>query len=314
MNQAFSLNIIRYDHSYQEQWNHFVNDAKNSTFLFHRSFMEYHATKFTDYSLMLFKNNELVAVLPANIVADTVYSHQGLTYGGLIVKSSCRFALYKELFSCLMHYLKEQHIRFLKIKPIPSLYGDACNDELVYLQQFYSGTVEHNIGSVIYETPEISKSIYRNAKNAIKKGIEIRKSDDFEFFWNQLLIPRLQNRFEKKPIHSLEEIIYLIDLFPDEIQLYGAFIGTEMIAGTVLFQNRKFTKSQYIASNPNFNKLGGLDLLHLELIQNRKQPYFDFGTSSADASFQEVESLLAWKEQFGARTLVFSTYTFNLTL
>lgn len=314
MNQAFSLNVIRYDNSYKSEWNYFVKDAKNGTFLFHRNFMEYHEAKFIDYSLMFFSNEELVAILPANIVNDTVYSHQGLTYGGLIVKNKCKFTLYKELFFCLMRYFKKEQIRFFKIKPLPSLYGDASNDELIFLQQFYSCTVEHNMGSVIYEKPEISKSIYRNARNAVKNGVEIRKSDDFEFFWNHLLIPRLQNRFEKKPIHSLNEIIYLKILFPDEIQLYGAFLENEMVAGTVLFQNKNFTKSQYIASNPKFNKMGGLDLLHLELIKNVQKRFFDFGTSSADQSFHENESLLSWKEQFGARTLVLSTYTFNLTL
>jgi hypothetical protein len=31
-----------------------------------------------------FEEDKLIAVLPANRVSDTVYSHQGLTYGGLV--------------------------------------------------------------------------------------------------------------------------------------------------------------------------------------------------------------------------------------
>jgi hypothetical protein len=38
----------------------------------------------SDYSLLIFEEDKLIAVLPANRVSDTVYSHQGLTYGGLV--------------------------------------------------------------------------------------------------------------------------------------------------------------------------------------------------------------------------------------
>ena len=44
--------------------------------------MDYHKDRFEDYSLMVFKDEKLVAVLPANRVEDKLFSHQGLTYGG----------------------------------------------------------------------------------------------------------------------------------------------------------------------------------------------------------------------------------------
>ena len=33
---------------------------------------------------MVYKNKKVIALLPANRVGDTLHSHQGLTYGGLI--------------------------------------------------------------------------------------------------------------------------------------------------------------------------------------------------------------------------------------
>ena len=65
-------------------WNDFIEHAKNATFLFHRDFMEYHKDRFEDYSLLVFDGEKLVAVLPANKNGETLYSHQGLTYGGLV--------------------------------------------------------------------------------------------------------------------------------------------------------------------------------------------------------------------------------------
>lgn len=314
MVKKHSIKVIRYENQLKNNWDGFVNEAKNGTFLFQRNFMEYHSDRFDDFSLMFFSDNELVALLPACKMDTVCYSHKGLTYGSLIVKKECKFQLYKDIFTSLIVFLNEQKFAELIIKTVPSIYCETANDELPFLHQFYGSSVEMNIGSVIYNRKEIvfSKSVVRNAINAQKKGIVIRKSNDFTTFWNDLLQPRLEERFNKKPIHSLDEIIYLKERFPDEIELHAAFLNDEMIAGTILFNNKNFVKSQYIASKSNYNKLGGLDLLHYEIIKNLKTDYFDFGTSSEDFSTAENSNLLAWKEQFGARTIVFTIYTFKI--
>jgi uncharacterized protein (DUF486 family) len=46
--------------------------------------------RFQDYSLLIFEEDKLIAVLPANRVGETVYSHQGLTYGGLVYKKQTK--------------------------------------------------------------------------------------------------------------------------------------------------------------------------------------------------------------------------------
>lgn len=314
MVKKHSIKVIRYENQLKNNWDSFVNEAKNGVFLFHRNFMEYHSDRFNDFSLMFFSDNDLVALLPACKIDTVCYSHKGLTYGGLIVKKECKFGLYKDIFTALIDFLRDQNFTELIIKTLPSIYCEAGNDELSFSHQFCEGSVEMNIGSVIYNRKDVvfSKSVVRNAKKAQKKGIEIKKSTDFTTFWNDLLLPRLEERFNKKPIHSLDEIIYLKERFPDEIELYSAFLNDKMIAGTILFNNKNFIKSQYIASKSNYNKLGGLDLLHYEIIKNLKTDYFDFGTSSEDLSTAENSNLLAWKEQFGARTIVFPTYTFKI--
>ncbi|MFT6748422.1 MAG: hypothetical protein ACJAQ1_000334, partial [Flavobacterium sp.] len=77
------FSVKQYRSEDYEAWNQFVSEAKNATFLFHRDFMEYHSDRFEDFSLLVFNNKEkLVAILPANRVDESVFSHQGLTYGG----------------------------------------------------------------------------------------------------------------------------------------------------------------------------------------------------------------------------------------
>ena len=60
--------------------------------------MDYHADRFEDYSLMVYYKSELYALLPANRVADTLYSHQGLTYGGLLMTSDSKTAVVRDAF------------------------------------------------------------------------------------------------------------------------------------------------------------------------------------------------------------------------
>ena len=49
--------------------------------MFHRDFMEYHYDRFRGLFFDCFGWRKMVAVLPANIVENEVFSHQGLTYG-----------------------------------------------------------------------------------------------------------------------------------------------------------------------------------------------------------------------------------------
>lgn len=314
MDKGNLIEVIRYAPEHKNKWDLFVDRCKNGTFLFKRDFIEYHSDRFVDFSLLLYINGELAALFPACVKDAICYSHKGLTYGGLLVSADCRFSTFRELFDELLRFLKKNGCTELIIKTVPSLYCDAANDELVFLHQFYDGKAEHTIGSVCYKEakPLISKSIRRNANKALRNDIVIKHTDDFNTFWNKLLLPRLKDRFGKLPVHSLEEILLLKEKFGDEIQLVGAFLKDEMIAGTVLFRHKHFIKSQYIAGKKDYDKYGGLDLLHMNVIQNSEKPYFDFGTSGSESSSEENTGLLAWKEQFGARTLVFSTYSFNI--
>ena len=69
------------------EWNNFVENSKQGTFLFNRAYMDYHADRFLDCSLMVYRKGLLYALLPANKVDTAFYSHQGLTYGGLLTNT-----------------------------------------------------------------------------------------------------------------------------------------------------------------------------------------------------------------------------------
>ena len=54
------FDIKRYDkNTDREAWNAFVALSKNGTFLFDRSYMDYHSDRFKDHSLMFYLNGKL---------------------------------------------------------------------------------------------------------------------------------------------------------------------------------------------------------------------------------------------------------------
>ena len=67
--------IRKYTDADKEVWNAFVDQSRNATFLLDRSYMDYHRDHFTDHSLMIFRNDKLYALLPANEDGDIFYSH-----------------------------------------------------------------------------------------------------------------------------------------------------------------------------------------------------------------------------------------------
>ncbi|MBL8343168.1 MAG: hypothetical protein JNL30_16995, partial [Rubrivivax sp.] len=84
---ARGITVRRYQPSEQQAWDEFVRQGKNTSFMFLRGYMDYHQDRFLDHSLMLYRDRTLLGLLPANRSSDSrVASHDGLTYGGLVLK------------------------------------------------------------------------------------------------------------------------------------------------------------------------------------------------------------------------------------
>ncbi len=307
------VSIETYNHSYKEDWNKFIDFSKNSTFLFKRDFMDYHSDRFKDHSLLVYNNNDLVAIFPLNINDGIVYSHQGLTYGGLIVKNDIKFVKFLELFIYILKYLNKKSIDKLFIKQIPLIYNSNFNGELDYLS-FISGAViyRRDIISVIdmQNDFKISKDRIQGYKRGLKNNLEIREVDSFDDFWNSLLIPTLFKKHSVKPVHNLGEIKQLKNSFRENIKQFNVYHKDKIVAVTTIFQTKNVVHVQYIGSTTEKNSLGSLDFLFYKLIKeiyvNHK--YFDFGNSHENEGMKINQGLNYWKEGFGARSLTQDYY------
>ena len=99
-------------------------------------------------------------------------------------------------------------------------------------------------------------------------------------------------------------------LFPQHIRLYVAYLGEEMVAGTVVYVMPRVVHVQYISASRKGKSVGALDLLFRCLINEVfvHKSFFDFGKSTEDQGRWLNTSLIFQKEGFGGRGVCYDTY------
>lgn len=311
------LSVRLYNKEDYHKWNEFVANAKNATFLFHRDFMEYHQDRFQDFSLLVLdEKDNLKAIFPANRVEDVVFSHQGLTYGGLVVNQKTKLSDSIVLFQEVLKYLNQNQIQNLDIKILPSIYSDFPSDEVEYLAFLCQAElIRRDTLSVIDLQSHFKYSHGRKQEiaKAQKLGFEVREENTFDTFWNEILLPNLAEKHKAKPVHCLAEMTLLKEKFPKNIRQFNVYLDDKIVAGTTIFETSTVAHSQYISGKANAETNLSLDFLHHYLITEvfKDKKYFDFGISNENQGKNINSGLLFWKESFGARTITQSFYRFN---
>lgn len=310
--------IVRYTADKATEWNQFVAQSKNGTFLFDRQYMDYHSDRFEDYSLMFYRQGKLYALLPANQEGDTLCSHRGLTYGGLVMSSNCKAAQVRELFILLNSYLRQRGFQKVIYKHIPWCYCSLPSEEdLFALMNVCHAIIQsRDIASVVFLSSKLPFSTLRSrgVKKAVKTGLVIEESDDLSEFW-LLLEENLRDRHRAIPVHSLSEIHLLKSRFYHNIRLFVVKMNQRVIGGTILYICGKTVKTQYISANSEGRKYGALDFLFMKFLDKFKEEgmsFFDFGTSNLVENDNLNDSLIFQKEGFGGRGICYDTYEWAL--
>ena len=84
--------------------------------------MEYHKDRFVDNSLLFYENNRLLAVLPASIQGNELYSHAGLTFGGLLYPQKLGVTDILKIFESLISYMNTEGFTKINYKVIPYIF------------------------------------------------------------------------------------------------------------------------------------------------------------------------------------------------
>ena len=315
--QPTMFDIRRYTPEKAAEWNAFVAQSKNGTFLFDRRYMDYHSDRFEDYSLMFYREDRLYALMPANRCGDVFQSHAGLTYGGLVMDVRTTAALTVSLFAELNDYLRQQGFHSVLYKCIPWIYHQMPAQEDLYAiaRTCDARLQERDLGTCIIQRTAVRwERVRRRAlKRAEVAGLVVERSSDYVGFW-RVLEDNLREKYGSKPVHTLSEITLLADRFPDNIVLYTARLGDDILAGMVLYVSAQVARAQYSSATALGKQLGAIDALYDRIIHYdyAHLPYFEFGTSAQPDSNAINESLVFQKEGFGGRGICFDRYEWNL--
>ena len=308
--------VERFDSAQAKLWNDFVARSKNGTFLFDRNYMDYHADRFVDHSLMVWQGDRLIAMLPANERDGALYSHGGLTFGGFVTDERMTAGAMLETFTALLDYAARHGCRRIVYKPAPHIYhGVPAEEDLYALVRCHARLVRRDISSTINMTQRIDMTKGRKwaANKARKAGIAVRPSDQFEMFM-ELEAEHLALKYGVKPTHTPAEMRLLANRFPNNIRLFAAYEGPTLLGGTVVYESGNVAHTQYIASTDRGRELAALDAVMDHLLSDvyANKCYFDFGISTEDGGRYLNLGLIANKESYGARATATDWYELDV--
>ncbi len=319
------IRIKQYEPEDAAAWDAFVDASKNGTFLFRRAYMDYHGDRFTDFSLIFYDaKGNILALLPANLATDngtrTLFSHQGLTYGGFVLGAKATMSDVSDLFQTTVEYLRTNDIHTFHYKQMPVCYHLYPAQEDEYALWRMGATIDVcNISSAV----ELNDSYFalareerrrRGMRRAVKAEYIIEETTNIVPFW-RILETNLQERYGVRPVHTVGEMKRLMAAFPDEIKCFVANKGGQSEAGVLMYLSRMTAHAQYISASPTGKADGALDLLLTTLIDKYaalNYRYFDFGTSNEDGGRKLNSGLIAQKEGFGARGIAYKQWIFRI--
>ncbi len=306
--------IVRYTPERASEWNAFVAASKNGTFLFDRNYMDYHSDRFADHSLMFYADGKLLALLPANVSGQVLYSHRGLTYGGLVMSERLTMVQTMALFSELNDYLRQEGFQKVVYKSIPWIYHRLSAEEDLYalFHVCHARIVARDYATNIFFPNQLrwERVRRRGVQRARQAGLVAERSDDFAPFW-QVLTDNLTTKYGVQPVHTLTEIELLHSRFPENIVQYVARHGDDVLGGIVLYVTPRVVHAQYSSATPEGKELGAIDFLYDHIMGGdyAGYPYFDFGRSTENDDGSGLnEKLVFQKEGYGGRGLCYDIY------
>ncbi|MGO8818884.1 MAG: GNAT family N-acetyltransferase [Terriglobia bacterium] len=305
-----------YEPKYEACWDEFVRQSKNGVFIFDRGYVEYHADRFTDHSLLFFQDDQLIGVMPANRVEDTVVSHGGLTFGGIISGQRMKTHRMLEVFAALVNDLRARRAKKLIYKAIPHIYHVLPAEEDLYaLFRHNAKLVRRDVSSTVATGQKLPLPKGRKGalRRGVVKGLEVARTHALSSFI-AIEEANLQSRYGVRPVHTAAEMQLLADRFPENIKLFTASLQGEVEAGVVIYESRNVAHCQYIGATEKGKSLGALDCI-MEVLLNEvyaAKPYFDFGISTVDNGRTLNADLIQNKESYGARATVYDFYELSL--
>lgn len=316
------LIIKKYTDEDYNEWDMFISNSVNGTFLQSRKFLCYHPKdRFIDHSLMVFdKKGNLLAVVPACEIQQgreekIFFAHKGSTFGGIVFSyKSYKVQRIISIIEKIEMYLLMHDFSLIKYKITPDIFS-AESSEVLQFCLMHKGYLSKCDLSLYVELNHEQYDVYKSmsqgkrtdVNNCVKAGMEYREiktRDEIAEFYT-VLVQNLK-KYEAKPVHSLEELIdFKENRLADVCVFRGVFLEDKMVAGGMLF---KFSDScvhtQYLCALEEYNKLSPMSFLYYSILCEMKEKEYEivsWGTSTEDEGKYVNVGLTKSKEAYGSR-------------
>ena len=296
-------------------WDALVEHSRNGNLLHRRGYMDYHADRFVDRSLIVERNGQTVAVFPANIQENLVTSHGGLTYAGLITTQTLRAESTLAVFEQIGNHYRSLGVGRVVYKAVPHVFhAYPAEEDLYALHRLGAQLKRRDLSSVIplQETFHFTQGRRHAIDKARKAGIRLQVGVDPAAF--HALLSEVLGKHDALPTHRLQELYLLKARFPGQIVLHEARHEDTLLAGVLVYDFGRVVHTQYMAASEEGRRLDALSFLLAELIGGiyATRVYFSFGISTEQEGRVLNSGLIAQKEYFGARAIAHDFYEWPL--
>ena len=319
------MEIIRYSEEWKEKWDRFVLKSNNGTMFHLQKFFDYHKPgKFKFDHLIFIDKNNIVALLPGAIRNGVFESPVGASYGS-IVTGDIKFEEALEIVSTLIEWARKEGLKEIMLTPAPMVYEKWQNQNLDFAMLWLGFSYcLHYISSAIKLDPltdiiqRFSPTIRRNVRMSLKNpDIRVEINERYDEFYPILLDNKA--RHNVKPTHSLEDLLKLTELLPDNLKLFMVYYKDKPIAGSsMFFANETVAICFYNMLIYEYEHLKPIQRVMYEVVKyctENGYNYVDIGVSQdtkAENPMTPSRSLIMFKEKFDAKTIMRNTLHIKL--
>jgi Acetyltransferase (GNAT) domain len=319
------MKIIEYSEEWKTKWDNFVLESNNGTIFHLQKFFDYHRQDTFTFNHLIFQDKgNIVALLPGSRMGDLYESPIGSSYGSIVTKD-VKFSFAMEIVSTLLDYGRKKGISEFLLTSAPRVYERHPNENLDFAMLWQGFNYDlHYISSAIKLFPDtdiISRfqpTVRRNIRKALKNpDLRVEQNDNYEEFYPILIENKA--RHDVKPTHSLEDLLKLKSLLPDNILLFMVYYKTKPIAGSCVFIcNERVALFFYNMLLYEYENLKPIHLVMYEVIKwatENGYKYIDTGVSQdtkADNPMTPSMTLIDFKEKFDAKTVMRNTLKIKL--
>ncbi|MCM1483756.1 MAG: GNAT family N-acetyltransferase [Muribaculaceae bacterium] len=299
------------------EWDKFVRRSKNGTFLFMRGYMDYHAARFPDSSLMIYEDDALVALLPATRQGAVLSSHAGLTYGGFVMADHSAPGAPIRWLDAVAQYCRREGITHIIYKAIPYIYHRRpAQEDLYALWRAGARLSVRNLSMCMaLDGSRFNDRLGRAARRAAERwGIRVERERDCGEAY-RLIAANLMERHGAVPVHTEAELRLLQSRFPDNILVFAARdIAGSLLGAAVIYAAGPVLHLQYTGANAGGRRCQATDVIYNRVLTDfcGGIRYFDMGTCNENAGLTLNEGLAGHKMHLGCSPVVYDTYELSL--